>query len=95
MKRIITSAPHDNAAGRAGRDPAFPNRFDGTQTNDGRMTRLLAALASVAGDHTSDKLARQMIRNATAELFDAAARLDRLGQCGTASALQLEGAAHV
>lgn len=60
------------------------SRFDGTQLNDGRTTRLLAALASAAGDHTRDKLAQQMIRNATAELFDAAARLERIGSCGQA-----------
>lgn len=66
------------------------SRFDGAQLNDGRTTRLLAALTSAAGDHTRDKLAQQMIRNATAELFDAAARLERVGHCGQA-ARQLSG----
>lgn len=70
------------------------NRFDGTQANDGRTTRLLAVLVSVAGDHTADALTRKMLQCASAELFDAAARLDRMGQCGTSPAFkQLEGAA--
>ena len=62
-----------------------PLLFDGTHSNDERITRLLAALTSAAGDHTDDKVARQMIRNATAELFDAAARLGRIGRCGHAA----------
>ena len=95
MRRIIKTVPAGNDPGsQPGRAPGFFNRFDGTQANTAHTTRLLAALASVAGDHTGDKLARQMIRNATAELFDAAARLDRLGHCGTVPALQLEGVVH-
>ncbi len=88
MKHIIRTGPPGNTRDGGG----FP-RFDGSEPNDARITRLLAVLASVAGDHTGDKLARQMIRNATADLFDAAARLERVGQCG--SPLRLEGPAHV
>lgn len=76
MKHVIGITPCGNP------EVAQPIvRFDGSQSNDARTTRLLAVLASVAGDHTGDKLARQMIRNATAELFDAAARLERIRAC--------------
>jgi len=72
------------AAG-GGNTEATLNRFDGSTANDGRTTRLLGSLVSVASDHTADKLARQLLRNAAADLFDAAARLDRQQQCGALS----------
>ncbi len=77
MKYIIPSVTPDNSI-----VPGLIPAFDGTQVNNARTTRLLAALVSVAGDHTQDKVARQMLRNATAELFDAAGRLDRLNDRG-------------
>lgn len=82
-------------ASKPGAGPGtFLNRFDGTQANDGRTTRLLGALVSIAGDHTADKLTRQLLRNAAADLFDAAARLDRMGLCGASARVMLE-ASHV
>lgn len=53
-------------------------RARGFETNDARLTRILADTVSRAADHTADRIARGHLLDATARLFDAMARLEMI-----------------